>query len=116
MVITVVPTNKFGRRLCCFFGEILLYQSDVTVCIAKALVSDKLSMLTGTYPHKPLRKIKVAICKHQASTPLYVWRDDWSGNLQAYKKMVMHDTECPYWDQVLQSNKKKTLKTETVLP
>ena len=29
-------------------------------------------MLTHTYPHKPLRMIKVTICNHQADSPLYV--------------------------------------------
>ena len=37
------------------------------------LRGDKVSMLTHTYPHKPLRKIKVTICNHQADDPLYVW-------------------------------------------
>ena len=33
------------------------------------------SMLTHTYPHKPLRKTKLTICNHQADSPLYVWPD-----------------------------------------
>ena len=33
------------------------------------------SILTHTYPHKPLRKIEVTICNHQADSPLYVWPD-----------------------------------------
>ena len=63
-------------------------------------VGDKVSMFTHTYPHKHLRKIKVTICSHQADSPLYVWPDVWSGDLQVWKSMVIHDTECPYWDQV----------------
>ena len=35
----------------------------------------KVSMLTHTYPHKPLRKIKVTICNHQADSQLDVWTD-----------------------------------------
>ena len=31
--------------------------------------SDKVSMLTHTYPHKPLRKIKATICNHQPDSP-----------------------------------------------
>ena len=31
---------------------------------------DKVSILTNTYTHKPLRKIKVTICNHQADTQL----------------------------------------------
>ena len=37
------------------------------------LRGDKMSVLTHTYPYKPLRKIKVTICNHQADSPLYVW-------------------------------------------
>ena len=36
---------------------------------------DKVSMLTHTYPHKPLRKIKVNISSHHGDSPLYVWPD-----------------------------------------
>ena len=32
-----------------------------------------MSMLTHTYPHKPLKEINVASCNHQADSPLYVW-------------------------------------------
>ena len=41
------------------------------------LEDDKVSVLTHTctYLHKPLRKIKVTICNHQADSPLYVWPD-----------------------------------------
>ena len=46
------------------------------------LWGDKVSMLTHTYPHKPLRKIKVTKCNHQADSPLYVRPDVWSGDLQ----------------------------------
>ena len=63
------------------------------------LRGDKVSMLTYTCPHKPPRKMKVIICNHQADSLLCVawcliW---WFANL---KRMVIHDTECPYWDQV----------------
>ena len=36
------------------------------------LRGNKVSMLTHTYRHKPLRKIKVTICNHQADIPLCV--------------------------------------------
>ena len=45
-------------------------------------------MFTHTYPHKPLRKIKVTICNHQADNPLYVWPDVWASDLQALKKYI----------------------------
>ena len=40
---------------------------------------DKTSILTHTYPHKPLRKI----INDQADTQLFVWLDVWAGDLQA---------------------------------
>ena len=43
---------------------------------------DKVSMLTQIYPHKPLRKIEVTICNHQADSLLSVWPNVWSGDLQ----------------------------------
>ena len=45
----------------------------MTPNILAPLWGDKLSMLTHIYPHKPLRKIEVTICNHQADSPLYVW-------------------------------------------
>ena len=46
------------------------------------LGGDKVSTLAHTYPHKPLRKIKVIICNHQAGSPLYVWSGVWSDDMQ----------------------------------
>ena len=43
-------------------------------------------MLTHTYPHKPLRKIEMTICNHQADSKLYVRPNVWSGHLQVQKK------------------------------
>ena len=63
-----------------------------------------MSILTHTCSHKPLRKIKVAICNQQTDSSLYVWLDVWFGDLQVLKSMVIHDTECPYWDQVSLNN------------
>ena len=34
------------------------------------LRGDKVSMLTHTYPHKPLRNTEVTICNHQTDSPL----------------------------------------------
>ena len=47
----------------------------VSLFSTNALRGDKVSMLTHTYPHKPLRKIKAAECTHQADSPLNVWPD-----------------------------------------
>ena len=46
---------------------------------------------------------------HQADSPLYVWPDVWSANLQVHKSMVIHNTECPYWDQVSLNNTNQTI-------
>ena len=49
-------------------------------------------MLTHIYPHKPLRKIKVTICNYQADSPLFVWPDVWSGDLQVLEKVWSYMT------------------------
>ena len=42
---------------------------------------------------------------HQADSPLYVWPDVWSADLHLFiKNMVIHDIECPYWDQMSLNN------------
>ena len=56
----------------------------------------------------PLRNIEVTICKHQADSPFYVWPDVWSGICKLKKSMIIHDTECPYWDQVSLNNTNQT--------
>ena len=43
---------------------------------------DKVSRLTHAYPHKPQRKVKVTTYNHQADSPLCVWPNVWSGDLQ----------------------------------
>ena len=56
------------------------------VCLSVSRIThlggDKVSMLTHTYPHKPLRMIKVTICNHQADSPLYVKPNVCSSDLQ----------------------------------
>ena len=42
----------------------------------------KVSVLTHAYEHKPLRKIAMATCNHQADSPLYVWSDVQFSDLQ----------------------------------
>ena len=46
----------------------------------------KVGMLTHTYPHKRLRKVKLTPCNHQADSPHFVWPDVWSGHLQVLKR------------------------------
>ena len=44
---------------------------------------------------------------HQADSSLYVWPSVWSADLHLFlKSVVIHDTECPYWDQVSLDNTK----------
>ena len=51
---------------------------------------------------------------HQADSPLYVWPDVWSVDFHLLiKSMVIHDTKCPYWDQVSLNN---TNQTKPCLP
>ena len=70
------------------------------------LWGDKVSMLIHIYPHKPQRKIKVAVFKITRLTA------DLCGLMSArlicnfIKSRVIHDPECLYWDQVSCSNTK----------
>ena len=46
---------------------------------------------------------------HQADSPLYVWPDVSSADLHLFiKNMVIHDIECPYWDQMSLNNTDQT--------
>ena len=59
------------------------------------------SVLIHTYPHKPMIKIKVTICNHQADYPHDMWIDVWSDGIQLWERewclfVMLND---PYWDQ-----------------
>ena len=45
-------------------------KASTTSQLYRHLGGDKVSMLTHTYPHKPLRKIEVTIRNHQVDSPL----------------------------------------------
>ena len=67
---------------------------SVILLLSEILGGDKVSILTHTYPHKPLTKIK-------RSSAVTNWPDVWSGDVQTLQMcMVIHDTKCPYWDQI----------------
>ena len=71
----------------------------------KPLWGDKVSMLTHIYPHKPRRKIEMTICKITRLTAHFMC--GLMSDLlicKFIKCMVIHDTECPYWDQVSLNN------------
>ena len=69
----------------------------------------KFSMLTHTYPHNTPRKIKSDHMQSPGWQPTLcvawcqIW---WFASLD--KSMVIHDTECPYWDQVSLNNTNPT--------
>ena len=45
----------------------------------------------------------------QVDSPIDAWSDISSNDLQnKQSSMAIHDTECPYWDQVLLKTPKKT--------
>ena len=52
---------------------------------------------------------------HQADSPLYMWPDVWSADLHLFiKNMVIHDIECPYWDQMSLNNTNQTKPNQTL--
>ena len=93
-VIWVHSISFEAKFMCISFAE-LFHKVFISII---PFGGDKVSMLTHTYPHKPLRKIKMTICNHQVDSPLHVWSD--LVICKFGKNMVIHDTECPYWDQV----------------
>ena len=90
------------------FWAIIFLCNPISVCLSP--LGDKVSMLTHTYPHKARRKIEVIICKITRLTAHFMCGlmsgpDVWSADLHLLiKSMVIHDTECPYWDQVSLNN------------
>ena len=53
---------------------------------------DNMSKLTHTYSHKPLGMIQVAICNHQANSPIHVCPGVWYGDSHActeYSRVIM---------------------------
>ena len=54
-------------------AQLLLNNTNITfIFFINSLRGDNVSMLTHIYAHKPLRKIEVTICNHQADIPLNV--------------------------------------------
>ena len=66
------------------------------------LCGDKVSMLTYNDPHKSLRKYNVAICNHQAGSPLLIYKCSLMSDqvICKHKNEYVSETECPFWDQV----------------
>ena len=67
--INIEGPTTFICRIC----HMVLFDftnKDKRADVHGALRGDKSVMLTYTYPHKRLGKIKVTICNHQADSPL----------------------------------------------
>ena len=95
-----VPTMQhelggdFGQ---CSVHARLMFITLYTYTAFPTLWDDKVSVLTHTYPHKPVRKIKwpaavTRLTPHLLMAWNLIW---WFGN-----SMIIHDTECPCWDQM----------------
>ena len=61
-----VTKQSIGRPVCFLCSHSFL--------LLATLWGDKVSVLTHTYPHKPLRKIEVAICSDEVDSPFYCAR------------------------------------------
>ena len=89
--------------------SVWVLDQTITITITP-LWGDKVSMLTHIYPHKPRRKTEVTICKITRLTAHFMCglMSDLLICNCLRKVMVIHDTECPYWDQVSLNNTKPT--------
>ena len=63
LMLSKIHISSFLHKTCC---ENPRLHSSIISYHYVSLWGDKVSMLTHTYPHKPLRKTKVTMCKHQA--------------------------------------------------
>ena len=82
-----------------------LVNKDCSDCVPIDLQDYEGSVLTCTYPHKPMRKI-VTICSHQTDTSHLVW----PGDLQALKRIwsyvtpnVLTETRCHQTTQIVRN-------------
>ena len=68
-------------KICPTYLYLEIAEFSLFLCLALPLGGDRMSMLTHTYPLKPLEKIKMAVCSHQADCPFYLKSDAWIGDL-----------------------------------
>ena len=98
--VHIVSTSwQHAQDVFCFTFDNLLHSAAVSH--VRALEGNKLNMLTHIYSRKHMRKIKwpSAITRLTAHFTCGLRSDlvfAWKG-----KSMIIHDTECPCWDQVL---------------
>ena len=118
-VDSMVVTWWIVAFLCCgtfFLSAIYVCHSPPSMFISQTLWGNK--RLNHAYPHKPLRKIKVAISNHQADCSFYLWPNVWSGDLQIQNRVCTWHWmwHCPYWNQMsLNSTKTQTLSLTLAL-
>ena len=67
---------------------------------------EKVSMLTHEYPCKSLRKIDNSDLQSPSVFFMYWCLPWWFASKQKDRSMIIHDTECPYLDQVSLNNTK----------
>ena len=72
----------FTKHLSAWMHWTFMYWLYITARTKLSTLPYTVSMWTHTYPHKPLRKIKVTIYNHKSDSSLYVWPDAWSGDMQ----------------------------------
>ena len=85
------------------FWQIYLTNVQLTRCIPSGWKSEYVNPYIPT--QSPGEDWSDHRQNYQADSPLYVWPDVWSADLHLLiKSMVIHDTECPYWDQVSLNN------------
>ena len=113
--ILPVCTSSNGYRvewkiMNCEGLKLSVYFYDVCTLL---FMGDKLSMLTHTYQHNPLRRLSGHLQSLDWQSTLRVaqcliW---WFASTE--KSMVIHGTECPYLDQASSSNTKIVTSVES---
>ena len=69
-----------------------------------SLGDDKVSMFTDTYSHKPWGRLKWSYAVTRLTAHFMCGLVSYMVTCKFRKKVVIHDTECPYWDQVSLKN------------
>ena len=106
--LTSLPSDSVHYKMYIFISLCFCLQYSPYSRKTRRVIKVSTGMLIHKYPHKPLRKIKVTICNHQDDSQCYLWPYVHFGDLHE-KSMVIHDTECSYWDQVSLNNTNSTI-------
>ena len=102
----------FLRPLCICCTSSVCLQSHSLFSLPFSLKGNKVSRSTHTYPHNPPLPPQEDWSDHMQSpgwqpTLCVAWCLIWWFE-KFRKSMVIHDTECPYWDQVSLNNTNQT--------